>query len=487
MLTTDALQFIHAFAPIISKAAMQTYYSALPLMSSESFLFKTYSAMSRPSLKLSESSYLQIIEHPQILIQVPEDLFYYNYTSSDEIIALSHQGGITFFDTRTGNKIGSGIHTQGSRFTVFSPDGKWVAHHDHVKCVLEVWDVKTCTCVKTIETTSNTLDYITYSADGEKVIVFARSASFTFHRWLILVLDVKTDKPSKQLEVELLQCFTISPNGSQIAFINELGTCIKIINISTGHIAQQKITPLSHNDINPISIVWSPNDQFLASVSKNHKNSKTELNLLSLTHHYRTTQVLEESTRKIVVKLACSPDSLKVVVVLWDYEEHRMSIYIYCTQSLGRDLLGTTSFEFAQGNSETKAAISFAADSQDILISAYNLFTSSPILHCRFSVVHLESCMNHLPKFHPSQTPCTIQYSHHISGAIDDYASHVDSDGWIVNMKGRREIWTPWANYELLCSCKPPPKGQTQYRTLEVKDPETKTVVLIYVIAFKKT
>ena len=47
------------------------------------------------------------------------------------------------------------------------------------------------------------------------------------------------------------------------------------------------------------------------------------------------------------------------------------------------------------------------------------------------------------PKFHPSQTPYTIQYSHHISGAIDGHASHVSADGWILNTKGEREIWTP--------------------------------------------
>ena len=63
--------------------------------------------------------------------------------------------------------------------------------------------------------------------------------------------------------------------------------------------------------------------------------------------------------------------------------------------------------------------------------------------------------MNPPPNFCSSQTPYTIQYSHHISGAIDDYVSHIDHKGWILNTKGGREIWTPWANYELLCSCKP--------------------------------
>ena len=186
------------------------------------------------------------------------------------------------------------------------------------------------------------------------------------------------------------------------------------------------------------------------------------------------------------VDLACSPDSSKVVAVLWDYQAQKMTLYICCTQSGA--LIGTTSINSAMGD----AALSFAADGQDILICAYNPNSFIPrnsILH-RFSLsvvpTHLETYMNHPPKFHPSQTPHTIQYSHHISGAIGDYASHVDANGGILNTKGGREIWTPWANYELLCSCKPPQKGQTQYRTLEVKDPETRTVVLIYIIAFEQ-
>ena len=47
-------------------------------------------------------------------------------------------------------------------------------------------------------------------------------------------------------------------------------------------------------------------------------------------------------------------------------------------------------------------------------------------------------------------------------------------------------MWTPWANYELLCYCKPPQEGQIQYRTLDVKDPKTRGVVLRYVIAFEQ-
>jgi WD40 repeat protein len=260
VLTLDALQFIQAFAPIISKAAMQTYYSALVLMPSASLLFKKYSAMSQPSLKSLELSYLRIIDHPQVML--PECL--YRSTSSDDIIALSRPGGIVFFDTRSGNEIGSRIATPDRchYLFAFSPDGKWIAIQGDNRLALEIWDVKTCTCVKTIETKSKDIfERITYSADGEKVMAIAKSAHSLIPHRLVFILDVKTDKPLKQLEVEAFYV-AISSNGSQIAIKDMLG--IKTIDVSTGHIGQE--IPL-YNDTDP-RIVWSPNGQFLAFASK---------------------------------------------------------------------------------------------------------------------------------------------------------------------------------------------------------------------------
>ena len=147
---------------------MQTYYSALPLMPSGSLLSKKYSAISRPSLKLSE--YSQIINHPQV--KLPK--FWDCSTSSDDIVALSlHEGGIAFFNARSGKEIGSRIPTpgHGRYFIAFSPDGKWIViRGDLSKGPLDLWNVKIRTRVKTIEIKSKFLfKRITYSADGAKV------------------------------------------------------------------------------------------------------------------------------------------------------------------------------------------------------------------------------------------------------------------------------------------------------------------------------
>ena len=458
-------------------------------MPSASLLFKKYSAISRPSLKLSESSYSRIINHPQLRLPEAWDCS----TSSDDIIALSLcEGGIAFFDTRTGNEIGSRILTpdRGRHPIAFSPDGKWIVLiQGDRKFTLDLWNVKIRTRVKTIEIKSkNSFERITYSANGKKVMVVARWGLFLDR--LVFIWDVKTDKPVKQLVV-YAHDVAISPNGSQIAIHD--GSGIKIIDTSTENIDRQ-ITLCDDSlrtSYDPNSLIaWSPNGQFLASATKDQ--SGTKLYLLSLTRGSAHRQIpiltrLECPTTKDVSQLTFSPDSSKVVAVLRYYAARtwRMALSIWCTRS---GALVGTSYEMTM----RIPALSFAADGQDILIILIrdripSITPPNSTLY-RFSIVptHLETYMNDPPKFHPSQTPHTIQYSHHNSGAIDDYASHVAADGWILNTKGEREIWTPWANYELLCSCKPPQKGRTQYRTLEVKDPQTKTAVMIYVIAFEQ-
>ena len=157
-------------------------------------------------------------------------------------------------------------------------------------------------------------------------------------------------------------------------------------------------------------------------------------------HSHPTTEC---PTIKDVSEFAFSPDSSKVVAVLWDYKEQQgTTLSIWCTRP---GALVGTSYEMTI----RFAALSFAADGQDILICDCDRYlqvdTPPDSTLYRFSVVptHLETYMNDPPEFHPSQTPHTIQYSHHISGPIDDYASHVSADGWILNTKGEREIWTP--------------------------------------------
>ena len=461
---------------------MQTYYSALPLMPSESLLSKKYSAISRPSLKLSESSYPRIINHPQVILPKFLDCS----TSFDDIIALSlWEDGIAFFNTRTGNEFGSGIPTADGwgHLLAFSPDGKWIATKIHRHRALELWNVETRTRVKAIEIEPiHSFERITYSADGGKVIFV--TWNYKGNR-LVFIWDVKTDKPLKRLEVQAGDV-AISPDGSQIAIHDELG--IKIIDVSTGRIDRQ-ITPSNDglwtsDDPDP-RIAWSPNGQFLASATS--KRSETKLYLMSLTPGSAQVPILtrlECPPTKYVDQLAFSPDSSKVVALLWDNKTERTTLSIWCTQSGA--LVGTSS-----GMTIEYAKLYFPADGQDILICDRGLSNTppNPTLH-RFSVVptHLETYMNDPPKFHPSQTPHTVQYSHHISGAIDDYdASHVAASGWILNTKGEREIWTSWGKLYTFVSCKPPQKGRTQYSgTLEAKNPRTTTVVLIDVIAFEQ-
>ena len=295
----------------------------------------------------------------------------------------------------------------------------------------------------------------------------------------VFIWDVETDKSVKQLDLDPINGSKISilPNGSQIASADDLG--IKVIDASTGHPVGRQITPY---DDNPHSTPW-------LTCSPNRVSASTKIS----------------NTKKSIVDLACSPDSSKVIAILRDegtddpgdnYSGREMTLFVWGMRSGLLSLVGTIPFELAT----RQAAISFSADDQNILICGYDLkrikrgfFNRSKrffkiraqpkdVTLLRFNL----EAMQHPPKFDPSRTPLTIQYSRYISGAIDNYASHVDANGWILTTKGEREIWTPLANYELSCSYKPLRDGQTQYRTLEVKDPETKAVVLIYIIAFEQ-
>ena len=409
------------------------------------------------------------------------------------------KGGIAFFDTRTGNEIGSKIPAADNcQLIAFSPSGRWIVTWSEDQRVLDIWNVQTRTHTKTIANESKDRHFrrVTYSTDGKKVmIVTSPNEQLTPHQ-LVFIWDVETDKPLKQLEVtRLAEEVTVSPDGSYLAIADNLG--IEIIEVDTGHRIGRHITPYNDSSwsgwtyCSTPRLIWSPNGQFLASASLKRSGyfEETTIYLLSLNAKVSSmSRILGVFTTKYILDLTCSPDSSKVVAILGDvYNRSEMTLSIWCTRS--GSLVGNTTFNLTNAGDSQAASIAFAANGRDILICNYDLYvdTQSTIL-LRFSVLptHLETYMNHPSKFHPSQTPHTIQYSHYISGPIDNYASHVDSDGWILNTKGEREIWTPWADYELLCSCKPPPEGQTQYRTLEVKDPETKTVVLIYVIAFEQ-
>ena len=436
------------------------------------------------------------------------------------------KGGIVFFDTSTGNQIGSRIPTPEYTLIASSPDGQHIiaCHATDFRCALDIWSVRARAHAKAIakELEYQKIEHINYSVDGEKVIIVSspnplltpdpphispkpsssrntRSSNMFDCQWdigrpsrsasvgsplLISIWDVKTDKLRvlKQLKVARTTRKVAMSNTSEVVVADNLG--IKIIDIMTGYPLRVGpiLTPFDDcpSAYGPTRLIWSSSGQTsaLASASVSAFASGT-------------------TSTQDIIDLACSPDSSKVVAILGDKThkdeyDREMTLSMWCMRS--GNLVGTTSFKLATD----EAAISFAADGRDILICCFDNEpewitdhqpkNASAIL-LRFSVIptYLETYMHRPLKFHPSRTPHTIEYSHYISRPIDDidYASHVDADGWILNTKGEREIWTPWANYELLCSCKPPPKGQTEYRTLKVRDPDTKIVVLIYVITFQ--
>jgi WD40 repeat protein len=481
VLTMDALQFIQAFGPIISKAAMQTYLSALPLVSSTSLLlFNKYSAMSRPRMKVSgpRSLHCEILHKSQVIISTIGPTRYH----SQFFKKAPPDGRCHIIDIEFPSRIKKSCYSK----VAFSPDGQWIAIENKDQRALDIWSVETLSFVKTIANGSGQLDFhsITYSADGKKIMIITRCFSKYPFRRTIYFWDFKTDKRNLETSqfpavIDLSElpdiAVALSPDGSQIAIAQSFKYSIPLIDVSTGDRRGRPITvDRSHQQYD--QLVWSPNGQFLATVDS--QGYKRTLNVLSLSDN---TEVCLESAVEYILNLAFSPDSSKVVAILRQNIRNRLALSMWCTQT--GDCIASTTFQ----STLEEVTIAFSLD-QDILVCGYDLDQSTIILF-RFNAVPKPSLQTYThcpPKFDPSDTPLTIAYSNDASGVIVDYASQVDADGWILNTKGEREIWTPWTNYDLSCSCEPPQEGQTQYRTLEVMDPETKVVVLRYVIAFER-
>jgi WD40 repeat protein len=485
----DAIQFIQAFAPIISKAAMQTYLSALPLISSVSLLlFSTYSAMSRLSIQLwrPRRSGCRIIHRPQAIFSTIINKAYDSTTSDNTLTLALPEGAASFKDSRSRNK-NSPHAKEHYRCITFSPDGQWIATENKDQRGLDIWNVETLSYAKTIAKGCVELDFdfITYSADGKKVMIVPSFHS-NISRRAFFIWDVETDKLVRRVSTRRdISKIAISPDQSQLAIVERYISHIRIIDVSTGRHMGPPIRPyggLGHYSID--RLIWAPNGQFLATVNSVFMKDffeRREIHLLSLSGEV-VNPSLGSPTPDQIIGLAYSPDSLKIIAIYRDDADakHEKKLSIWCTQT--GNLIATTSFEF---NSE-EVTIAFTSD-EDILVCGYDLDWGTIVL-LRFNVVPTHSTRTYTyypPKFDPSEPPLTIAYSHDTSGVIVDYASHVDADGWILNTKGERQIWTPWANHELSHSRETPREGHTEYRILEVKNPETKIVVLRYVIAFE--
>ena len=470
-LTKDAIRFVYIITPIISKAAMQTYFSALPVVPSDSLLFQKYS-MIQPSVKssgpASGRSICRIIYNPRV-IRSNTGRIVYDGTSSYDVIPLDLSK--------------NGADEEDFDLFAISPDGKWIAtwYTNVQEPFLKIWNVETRSYARTIAkgfVRTNTFNIITYSADGKK-IMFIIGTSYDSELYKYAIWDITTHSLVKQLEVSQDDEVAISPDGSKIAVAN--GNGIQIIDVSTGNNIGKLTIIADETCYTSNRFIWSPNGQFLACVMYDRPFTKAEIYVVSSGGSLKLRNPCV-GFRKFILALACSPNSSKVAAVHAD-KGHEMVLSISCT--LTGNLIRTTSFTLASRN----IRIAFTSD-ENILICGYDSDRGTDVL-LRFNVAprtHFIQINAQYPlEFHPSETPLTIEYSHDTSGAVIDYASQVDADGWILNIQGKRQMWTPWANYELSCSCNPPQEGQTRYRTLDVKNPETRSVVLRYIIAFEQS
>ena len=432
--------------------------------------------MIQPSVKLpgpvSGRSICRIIYNPRVICSNTGSMVYNRTSSYDTVpLALSKSEA-----SGTGNKINFD-------FFAISPDGQWIASLDINERSVDIWNVETRSYARTIAKKFQHYYYrITYSADGKKIMFIGTSHSGLY---VYVIWDVTTDAFVMELQLEVSTNYKVanSPNGSKIAVADR--SYIQIIDVSTGKsIGRSTITPYANDETCYLTnqFIWSPNGHFLVSVIEDRPITKSEIYLLLFGGSIKLLNPCMASGKRII-DLACSPNSLTVAAIYGNAigVNPEKTLSISCTRT--GNLIRTTSFTLTSG----EVRIAFTSE-EDILICGYDSGRKANVL-LRFNVVptHFIQINTQFPlNVHPSETPFTIEYSLDTSRAIIDYASQVDADGWILNAQGKRQMWTPWANYELSCSCKPPQEGQTKYRTMDVRDPETRGVVLRYVIAFEQ-
>jgi len=126
-------------------------------------------------------------------------------------------------------------------------------------------------------------------------------------------------------------------------------------------------------------------------------------------------------------------------------------------------------------------SMSFLSDSQEILFFE--------LTHPPVRIVRLPTYMSDPLRIYEWTSAYYIQCTHLTSSANVDFASQVDSVGWITNTADERFMWVPYPDFELQSKDRMESDGLqdkfSRRKTLEVKKPGTNTVVLRFHIDFK--
>lgn len=477
----DAIRFISAFFPLISKAVMQTYISALPLMGSDTLLFKTYHTETitcRSDLQSHSPSgwvplkapakWWHTDRHPKATIS--------SFASSGYLIAKAESyptPRVRFYDARTGDETENGFELRFPAESMhFSPDSRYLSIIDD-RGTISTWDIKKGLSVHHIE---SELKYplIHLSGNGNKILIGSRKHSGFSDKFS--VWDTATAECIRTFvfNISYWHNIALSPDGRTLAVHERNKTSIQFFDVQSGTLGDQDFVIEGRAAQEPLSfknVIWSSDGNFLATVS-----IKDNIRLWDVDKKTCTPLGSETRDGSLSPDLSFSPDNSYIAAWYLNSKSTPAHSYARIWDMQTRKIIWSGTLGLTRDYS-----MSFLSDSQEILFFALH--------HPPIRIVRLPTYMSDPLRIYGWTSDYYIQYSHLTSSADVDFASQVDGAGWITNTAGERLMWVPYPDFEL-CSWMQRTELSWQHaftrrKILEVKKPGTNTVVLRFKIDFQ--
>jgi WD40 repeat protein len=405
-MTSDGIQFLHAFSGIICIAAMHTYISALPLTSPNALLYKTY--ITEP---VAEQPWVVSTDGPwscaRILRGHDNDVRSVAFSPyGSQIASGSLDETVRIWDVQTGNAFGKPIRGHTAVWSVaWSPASPRMASSSERTVV--VWDANTRERVALLEGHKHNVFCVAYSPDG------SRLASGSYRE--IRIWNTNT---GELVGIPLVghnndvRSIAFSPDGKQIASGSRDKT-IRIWDVQTGQTIGE---PLRGHTNWVYSVAWSPSGSLLASGSWDRT-----IRLWDTQTRHLISELQGHSS--IVTSVAFSSGGSKLAsgsrdgtIRLWDPRSGK------CLECIDKP---------SQGHNVN--SIAFSPDGLRIASGSKDEIVRIWARKIKF-----------MPNPKPSLVPATTTDAPPIKDPTLDYAKSVDKDGWIRMSTGQRLVWVPF-------------------------------------------
>ena len=417
-MTREAIQFITAFYDIITAAALHVYISALPLVSPETLLYKTYTAES-----IAERPWVvsRVVVRSHILSGHQGCINSVAFApDGSKIVTGSDDKTIRIWDVR-GIPVGEPIRSETAVIVaVFSPDGWRVASLSRDRMVRQ-WDVRTGTNFGKPLPAYHPA--VAYSPDGYHIATALLDGK-------IYIWEATTGTAIHQLDGPwfVVVHVVFSPNGKQIASATNDHT-IRIWDAETGLVVGE---PVPNNVKYGILVAWSPNGSHLAMTSE------FVVRLLDV----QTRQVIFHLQHIGVRDLAFSPDGSKLATVSALNNGSLRSWDVSTSAGKSGSHHPVQTFKLQGYTPEWQTSVSFSPSGLALAGISWDRRTvctwreALTFTPCPKPSSDFASYPTNHPSLsmHPNSTDQTLLYRDVVS-----------DDGWVRTAAGQRVIWVPYA------------------------------------------